>query len=220
MATVVQYVIERKKGISPVSIEEMLTNDLDYQLSLQEYETSNRLAEEIGLETSQRRYLARKIQFQSGPRIEVAKRCGYEELPVEKVYAWRKWMKCTQLRNRNLRLRRYLSNMYDFKWYSYEDIEPWESYASDSIPIRVQEVISTELKNPLWDRLVISAFANACEPILYGTILTQPELSVEAGMNFLLARWGESDAALVSWEEIMQYAPSKTPQRKKFLGLF
>ena len=226
MATLAQYEIEEKCELSISEIKQAMDTDLDYHLAKQEYEETRRLAKEIGLENGITAVRQQIIDWLSQPKIQLAVKLGYGQLSNEDVHSWRAWVKSVTPKEigKKIRLKRYISIPYMADGLQYA--QNWSYYQGDKIPVSIQKVIAAELKNPLWDYLVIETFCyeelRAFDPICYASISRNIyDHSVEASTNFLLARWGESDEALVSWDDIREYSPRSPKQaRKKILGLF
>ncbi len=237
-AVEMQYAIEKKCDLEVDRIEEAMATDLDYQLAFNEWKETTRNAEEIRLETSAWAKERNKTILLNPANIEFAQKIGYSITPVEEILAWRKWAKDNQdfsrVTDENLMLRRFLSCLTEKNDWDYFQQTAWSRYVGEMIPMRVQQIIAAELKNPLWDYLAIETYCSyrmiTKDPIVYGAILHKyaetphqlPPRDTNATTNFMLARWGESDSALISWEEIIRYSPQPKPEekRKKFLGIF
>ncbi len=164
-----------KSELSQVSVQDQIAEERE--LVTKEIALAAKLANDIGMTALAK---ADCLQLLRPAQERWAKLANLEPLTHEEYNVWCQWLP-TGYRTDLLR--------------DYHAIKQWNSYAFDFMPISVRDLIKTVQDQGIFEILEIRTPEKVTipDPALFGWI---------GNKQYLLARWGESDENLITFEQV------------------
>jgi hypothetical protein len=159
----------------------LMPDDFEEKLALDEYREACKLSSELGM-SGLAKMDADTILAHHRPAI--VERLDLKPMSAHEMKVWSRWLPSI-----------YSDDQEAFQQFFGRRIKSLSDYKYDFVPLSVRRIISQFKQTPVFDCLFVATPEKVKRP--------DPALFGQLGDKvYLLARWGESDEALISFEEI------------------